>query len=278
MTIGKHLAVSACGASGLAFTVFIIVLVNHLTGFNLFALNVYAIVPVGGMIAGFAAASGYYFSCIGFSVRPNVAVLAQIILASALAQILVYYAEFRWMSFDDGTALSTVMSFSGYMKAYLQALHIYGGRHLRDLGPMQGAGWWFAGIEYLGFLMGGLVVYLALKAHPVCRTCNCYLKQLASKHQYFSDSDTFAMQYQTLPDLAENVEALTSLLALSPSRDAQEPGDIKLTTTLYGCSRCKGERLEQRVRIHTEKGWRTADDQARQFDLPEGASVRACFD
>lgn len=278
MTIGKHLAVSVCGATGLAFTVLIIVLVNHLTGFNLFALNLYAIVPVGGVIAGFAAASGYYFSSIGLNVRPNVAVLVQIILASAIAQILVYYAEFRWMRFEDGTAISTVMSFSGYLNAYLQAVHIYGGRHFRDLGRLAGAGWWLAGIEYLGFLMGGLLVYLALKVQPVCKSCSCYLRHLASKHQHFSDSESFSIQYQTLPHLAGNAEALASLFALNASGDAQEQSHIKLTTMLYGCSQCEGERLEQRVRIRTEKGWRNAADQARQFDLPAGSSVRACFE
>lgn len=277
MKSGKHLAVSLCGAIGLVITILVIVCVNHLTGFNLFSFTLYAIVPVGGLIAGFAAASGYYFSSIRFGLTPNKPVLLQIVLASALAQILIYYAEFRLMRFEDGTAVSTVMSFLDYLKAYLQTLHIYGGRGLRDLGTMAGSGWWFAGIEYLGFLLGGLAAYLALLAHPVCRSCACYLEKVGSRHQIFSQPQSFSLHYQTLPHVVANAEAFTSLLALVPPNEQKGLGDIKLVTCLHCCPHCKGERIEQQVKVLTAKGWRNSAEHARQFDVPASVGLSDCF-
>jgi len=274
---GKHLAVCLCGAIGLVLTISLIVLINQITGFNLFSFNLYAIVPIGGMIAGFAACSGYYFASIKFDLRPNRMVLSQMVLSAALAQLMIYYAEFRLMRFEDGTAVSTVMGFLDYVQAYLRSTHIYGGRGFRDLGALGGIGWFIAVIEYLGFLLGGLAAYLALLTHPVCQSCARYLKTVARKNQIFSDPAIFSVHYHALAEMGGDAERFRSLLALTPPNGQKGVGAVKLVTLLQCCPHCNGERIEQQVKILAEKGWRSSAAHARHYDIPDGVSVRDCF-
>lgn len=276
MKRGKHLAVSLCGATGLVLTIFVIVLIYQITRFNLFAFNLYAVVPVGGVVAGLAACSGYYFSSIKFDVRPNKGVLLQIMIAAALAQFMIYYAEFRLMQFEDGTAVSSVMRFPDYLNSYLQRVHIYGGRGLHDLGAPGGNGWWLAAIDYFGFLLGGWAICLAMLAHPVCTSCACYLRKVASRDQIFSDPEVFAIHYQAPAEMGV-ARAVRSLLGFQPPDGAGQWGDLRLVTSLHCCPHCAGERIEQQVKILAAKGWRRSTEHRRYHDVPAGISLKNCF-
>jgi hypothetical protein len=79
-----------------------VVVIERLTGFNLFTLSVWVVVPAGALITGAAAASGYYFGSLFFHTKPVWFLLVQMVIVAAVAQFAIYYAEYATMVLDDG--------------------------------------------------------------------------------------------------------------------------------------------------------------------------------
>lgn len=64
-------AVAFCGLVTSLLTAIAVVVFANLTGFNIFTLSVWVVVPVGAGLVGAAAASGYYFGSLYFHKKPG---------------------------------------------------------------------------------------------------------------------------------------------------------------------------------------------------------------
>ena len=90
----RHLVVAIAGFSTFIATVVVIAVIERATGFNLFGLSVWLVIPVGAILTGFAAASGYYIASFWLHVRPNLMLFVQMIVVAAFAQVADYYVEY----------------------------------------------------------------------------------------------------------------------------------------------------------------------------------------
>ena len=76
----KYGGVALAGLATSILTAVAVAVFDRITGFNLFTFAVWAIVPAGAGLCGFAAASGYYFAAKFLHQRPT---LRNVISASA---------------------------------------------------------------------------------------------------------------------------------------------------------------------------------------------------
>lgn len=274
-----HLAVAIAGVVSFSLTVAAIVMVQHYMGFNFFTLSFWLIFPVGAMLSGAAAASGYYFASLALHTRPNWFMLVQVLVVAAAAMVTIYYLEYATMSLD-GVRVSNLVSFVDYVQIYLTTQEITVGRSQTGTGEVGDFGYALAGIQFLGFIAGGLFVWLMLRAQPVCSDCGKYVRTLVKRTQQFSTQDEFTAAYDTLFKHPVASPGFNQALRWSPrpAGQAATAGVIQTTSTLKGCPHCGRQQIHQAVTVMSGKGeWKDVAAFNRAVTIPLGTDLRPSF-
>ena len=127
-----------------------------------------AVIPMGAIICGFVAAIGYWIGSRVFNHKPTKLLLLNIVLVSVGTFFSIYHLEYTHSSYQ-GQPLEEVMSFPDY---------------LQELGKW---GWAAAGLQVLGFCLGGWAVYGILAGTPFCANCSMYFRRLWSRGTKWKD-------------------------------------------------------------------------------------------
>lgn len=276
-SLGGHLGVSIFGILSFALTVVAVVVIERLTGFNLFTLSFWLVVPAGALITGAAAASGYYFGSLFFHTKPAWFLLVQMVIVAAAAQIAIYYGEYATMVLDDGRKASSLISFPDYLDLYLSKMHIRVGRGLHDAGEVGSFGYWLAAIQFVGFLVGGVAVFIFLRIYPTCQSCGRYLRTLLKHNQNFNDQEEFAKYYDTVFQHSIDTPSFAEWMQWQPHQGKTKPGSILCITMLRGCPRCKMQLISQGVKVMTAKEWKDVPTLTRHIRIPHGIDLRPVF-
>lgn len=270
----KYGGVALAGLATSILTAVAVAVFDRITGFNLFTFAVWAIVPAGAGLCGFAAASGYYFAAKFLHQRPTKILLFQMIAIAAFTQMLIYWLEYVTLTID-GRHIADVIPFGQYLDIILTTAHYKMGRAMQaDVGEVGSFGYWLAIFQFVGFLVGGAFVYLHLKTQSACPDCGKYLRSVAKKGDSFSDIDDFARYYDNVyahpvdsPEFAEHVGA-------EYAAGAATKGTINLTTAVLECPQCFGQSVQESVQIYNGRDWSDVGDLGRWVAMPKGIDVR----
>jgi hypothetical protein len=275
--LGGHLGVSIFGILSFALTVVAVVVIERLSGFNLFTLSVWVVVPAGALITGAAAASGYYFGSLFFHTKPVWFLLVQMVIVAAVAQIAIYYAEYATMVLENGTKTSSLISFPDYLDRYLTKMHMRVGRGAQDAGEVGSFGYWLAVIQFVGFLVGGVAVFIFLKGYPTCQACGRYLRTLFKYKQNFNAQEEFSLYYETVFQHPVDSPGFAEWMQWQPHQGKTKPGSILAVTTLRGCPHCKTQMISQDVKVMTAKEWKDVPELTRHIRIPDGIDLKPVF-
>ena len=268
--------VAACGLATSFATALFIALLKRLTGIDIFTFNVFVIVPLGALLTGVAAASGYYFGSRYFHSRPSLLLLVQMALIAGLTQLLIYYAQYATMIFDDGRRMSDLISFPAYLDDALTKVHLRGRWPQTDMGEAGKLGYVIAILQFFGLLAGGLVTLLILIVQPVCPGCQKYSRTLAKSDKLFPALDDLARYYDTLLGLPPGSPEFAALVG-EQHKTKVSKGTSKLKIRLLGCPACKTQTITKEVHVFTGKDWEQDLDSSGGFPLPGGADLAPVF-
>jgi hypothetical protein len=164
--------------SGLATTALallgIYVLDVNVTDFNIMGWYANYVIPAGAIIVGIVAASGYglasWFSGIKITSRLLWTVLALQLFAYFAAQYIEFH-NLHLVYKEDGRSV-------GFLEYYDVVARSFAWKQSDgSMGQPLGAwGYFFRGLEVLGFVGGGMIVPLALRKAPYCPECQRYMK------------------------------------------------------------------------------------------------------
>ncbi|MBW8909078.1 MAG: hypothetical protein JF620_08665 [Mesorhizobium sp.] len=273
--LGGHLGVAVFGLISFVLVALAVIGINRLTGFNIFSFSFWVFIPAGALLTGVAAASGYYFASLFFHTRPTWFLLAQILIVTAAAQLVIYYGEYRSLVLDDGTMASDAIGFRDYLDTYLRSMHLRAGHggHI-DTGEVGDFGYWLAVIDFVGFVLGGLFVFFMLQTYPSCWKCSRYLRKISKTGQMFSDHDLFAKHYDSLFQHPVGSKPFADLMRANPKIRKPAVDTVMMGSELLGCAHCKTQLLTQKVQILGKKGWKDIPKLTRQVRLPDGVDLR----
>lgn len=258
-------------------TVAIVTLVDMWTGHNIFTLSVLVVIPAGAVGCGFAAASGYFLTAKFLHQRPTKILLLQMIVIAALTQVLIYWAEYKTLVVD-GTNVSDFIPFTQYLDITMTSAHMKMGRALTsDMGEVGSFGYWLAFFDFIGFLGGGVAVYLALKALPTCEACDKYLRQALTKKDSFADIDDFVPYYDNVYANPVDSPEFAAHVGREYSAGKAQKGTINLTTLVYECPQCFGQSVMETVQVSNGRDWKDVDTLKRFVTMPKGVDVRPSF-
>ncbi|WKJ90763.1 hypothetical protein QZJ86_01100 [Methylomonas montana] len=274
--IANSFGVAACGLVTSVLTALAVVVMSRMTGFDFFTFSIWVVVPVGALLTGFAAASGYYFGSLYFHKRAGLSLLAQMIVIAGLTQLLIYYMGYSTLVLNDGRRVSDFIPFGQYLDISLTSAHYSIGRAMTDTGEVGSFGYWLAAFQFVGFLVGGLSVYGFLATKPVCEKCNLYLRPLSKREKTFSDGDSASPYYDALFEHPVDGPEFAALIR-SEEKAKAEKGVVLVKTVLHGCPKCKSQLIEEKVQVHNGSEWKDADKLNRRVTIPDGVDLLSIF-
>jgi ABC-type Co2+ transport system permease subunit len=159
------------------------------------------VIPVGALLSGFAAASGYYFGAKLFHHQPTRLLLCNMISVAITTYFLLNYLNYSLMQIK-GQQVSRLISFGQYIGVVLrhQSMEFrIRGAKLGETGDLGSLGYVMAVLQVLGFAVRGLCVYWHLRAAPYCEACGKYLKKQSSTTRYTNDTEKLSSLISTGP-------------------------------------------------------------------------------
>ncbi|HET6553417.1 MAG TPA: hypothetical protein VFG49_07770, partial [Dyella sp.] len=231
----RSLVVTLCGVFTSVVTAVATAYLSRALGTDLFSWSIWVVIPVGAIGIGFAAASGYYFASLWLHQRPTWLLLLQMVVVAGFTQLLIYYLGYVTLDLGNGQHAPDVVSFQRYLDLTLTTEHLRVGRAMVDTGEVGSFGYWLAVIQFVGFLLGGLILWAILRGRPSCRECDTYLRKLTSRTKTFADSNTASNYYDQVfrhPVDSPEFSAFIRVPAVVPKPGH---GAVKIKTALYGC-------------------------------------------
>jgi hypothetical protein len=157
------------------------VIVTRMVGINIFTFNLWFVIPAGAIGVGMLGASGAILAARYFQIQPTIADAILMVVVAAATMLLIYYLDYATLVLDDGRKASDLADFASYVDLVLTKAHMRVGRGGIDTGEVGQMGYALAGIEFVGFLIGGAATFFFIKGLPRCADCGSYLRKLKTK-------------------------------------------------------------------------------------------------
>ena len=253
------------------------VIVSRIVGINVFTYNFLFVIPIGAICLGMFGASGAILAARYFQVKPNILDAAFMVAVSAATMVAIYYLDYATLVLDDGRKASDFIDFRSYTDLILTKSHMRVGRGARDTGEVGEMGYWLAGIEFVGFLIGGAATFMFIKGLPRCVDCNSYMRKLKAKS---TKEVTFDEADQLIDCLKRgDLPVIRQAITWSPGKRTLDRNKQKaiINYTLLGCPKCKAEAIATKVNAFNGKEWNEVAALSSRRDLAEGTSLREQF-
>jgi hypothetical protein len=246
-------------------------LATRTDGFNIMGWYGDYVLPIGALLVGLVAASGYSIASWVTGQKITKSLLWMVLALQAAAWLAGQYIEFRSGDFHykDGTPVSFVTYFDYAARSF--AWQDDNGQTGEPLGAW---GYGLRLLELAGFCGGSLLVPLALKKSPYCESCQTYMKtrQVVTlpasapfRRVKKSDATALAAYQNEQREAADKGHALLTafgeratagnadgFLALVAEHKAQTTKNEKLPArvalSLARCPKCSGGYLKSTLR------------------------------
>lgn len=279
-SVVRSLAIAACGLATSVITAVVFVLASKAWGEDLYTFSVWGLLPIGAIAAGGLAASGYYFGSVRLNKRPDAWLLLEMVVNAGLTQLLIYYLGYVTLVLADGQHVADVVSFGRYLdilftKAHLQ-LGVGADMH-EEANELGSVGYGVAAIYFVGFLLGGLMVWGFLRVKPFCSACDVYFRKLSKRSRSYANTDSALQYYNQVFRHPFDSAEFASLLRAQSKVSKPGKGAMIIDTILHGCPKCRAQLIEEKVQVHNGKQWSEVRDMQRRVEVPASMDLRRLF-
>lgn len=199
------------------------------------------------------------------------------IVIAAFTQLLSYWLEYRALVIK-GVSVSSFISFGDYLRIYITSAHMKIGRAFQaDTGEVGSFGYWLAVIDFIGFLLGGLIAYFHLREEQFCEPCGKYLKTITSKNDTFPDTASFGTYYDTEFNNPVDSPEFAAHVGAKYSTKKSEQGAVSLQARVLSCPQCGDQIVSEKVQIFNGKEWKDVTKLDRHVAMPTGCDVAPAY-
>ena len=265
----NHSFVLFCGLATTALALFgVYVLDRTATDFHIMGWYANYILPVGSLIVGVAASSGYGLASWFSGIKITRALLWMVLGLQALAYLAAQYVEFKSMHLFHRASGEPLGFFEYYdLVARSFAWKQDNGQSGAALGAW---GYAFRGLEMAGFIGGSLIIPVALRKSPYCESCHRYMRtrqvalfpasvpakkvkksDMAASSAYAAEQEHALEQgkqtWESLRQLAADGKApefRAKLAELEPGKRAAARLPARFSIKVVRCKRCACGRLQ----------------------------------
>lgn len=249
--------------------------IQDLTTINIFSFSIFFVIPVGAIVMGMAANSGYYFSALMTHRMLDKYDFITMVGMAAIGMLLIYYTEYYFYIIKEG--LSHEITFLQYIALVVENSTLYVKfvkfSLFTKLGSIGGFGYLFLIIRFIGFIVGGAVVFLLLKGTDTCSKCLKYLRHKKKNIIFFENKQNFD-NYQMHMDSLEPASQEFKSGIFYPHLQLDKVQDsIRYTWTFKKCPSCSFELLKGSAEIYKGKEWSAIKESERKIVMPTNAKL-----
>lgn len=275
MRLDKQILVSIFGISATLLTGITLGLIQVYTGFALYSLTFWFVIPVGAILSGFAAASGYYLGAKLFHQKPSGGVLLNMVASSITAFLVVHYIPY-YMLEVDGTRIKEVISFWQYLEFYIKHTSLsslrFGGS-TGELGTF--AGYAYACLKLLGFSIGSVAVFMWLSESPYCDKCSRYLQKTGQQDRFTLGGELFVNQIKEFHLLLDNLKFNEAIHFHSGQMGVSNSSGYQLKSRIIirMCSVCRINHLDFIASKLDGDNWKDIKETAKRAIIEEQLTI-----
>ena len=264
----KDLVVLGATVASTLITCIVLSFIDLSTSFSVYGLTLWFVLPVGAFLAGFAGMSGCYIAARVLNHKPTWLILIGVLLLSAATFFIINYLDYYFTSVE-GLQLRSVISFGTYLKVTLSNLSVCfrictGSNSSLGLGS---AGYIAAGLQVVGFFVGGASLYGVLASQRYCDSCARYYSHVRVETRYFPDSATALSAYNNELQLLQERhfhEALTDCTVAGDGHKKTHTNAMELR--IQRCTNCLRHHLVLQLNVRQKKDWNSVSASRREFD------------
>lgn len=227
-------------------------------------------VPIGALLCGFLGAIGFLGGSFFLHHKLQARTLIAIAVLAVLTHVVIHYFRYE-METVRSTPVSRLLSFPRYYQ--LEAEHkvvertqSYGRAVDRtNLGKW---GWAYAGLEVIGFTLGGLFAGLITHLRPYCDKCGRYKKKTDIFRQY-DTLDKAKTAYLELLELLEGrnwQDAINKHVLLGERRLSGIAAVVRVE--IHQCPKCLNSTLSLSTIVGGAKNPKTIGQRTFELDTP----------
>jgi hypothetical protein len=240
--------VTLSGAITSLLTALLVFWIEKTSGYAISSWTFWFVIPVGALICGGVASSGYYLGAKALDHKPKFELLINMLVISVGTYFLIQYLQYSSM-LVEGKKVSEMVSFWKFWTVVTTNLTL----HSIELGRM---GYLYTLLQIGGFSVGGLVVYAHLDSLIYCDKCSLYLRSKGKSSRTTNDPELLKVFISELAKLAE-AGKLAQIIVLQASKDwGKELGDHFLMTEIdiQYCKKCAQHHFGFEVKKKVVKG------------------------
>jgi len=242
---------TAFGIVTSVLTALLLAVVQRTFGIAIYSFMV-VFIPLGAILSGLCAASGYYFGARLFHRRPTRILIFNVIAVAILTYFLINYLTYSVLV-TNGQPVSKLMGFSQYLDFVLrhQKMEFYTPGIIQRTGDLGGFGYALAALEVFGFAIGGLFAYGHVSSAPYCENCKRYLPRQSTTKRYTDDSKQLQAVHSRLVGLLQHgdtAEAKNCLDSFGSVTGDAKKMKLNVELKLWKCITCPEEFVELTVK------------------------------
>lgn len=204
-------------------------------------------IPIGAILCGVIAASGYFLGWKIFNQKPLGGIFLNILISSILAYLVIQFVPY-YLMVTDGVRVREFISFGQYLNMDLQNTSLsVTSRRGHSSGEINlSTGWSYAYtvLQIIGFMIGEFVAFIKMMETPYCENCSTYYTIFKEEEQYSNDHEGFLNALKIFFNLTSSNKYKEAVIFHSSSVGVQKPGHhdnyLKSKLTICRCSDCNG--------------------------------------
>ena len=178
--LSAELLITLAGLATSAATVALNFVLRNTVDLDLLSLTYVVMLPVGAILGGIAAASGYYLAARATHTLPNRRMLFEMLAIALSTWFLAQWLAYALLRFPNGAAVRDVVSFWDYFQVRTEHAQLTfrssGGAGFGRTSPLGLWGYARELVQVAGFLLGGLIMWSGLKRLEACLPCGRYAR------------------------------------------------------------------------------------------------------
>jgi hypothetical protein len=259
--LGADLVISGFGLATSALTVGLLAAIERRFEFAFYAWTFWFVIPVGAIVSGLVAASGYVGGALLLSRKPTRVMLAGVTVTSVAAFFAINYLQYAALEIG-GRRVAEALPFWRYLDLVVSHQSVQFSHHGRNLGSavdLGRFGYAYALLQIAGFGGGGAAAYLGLRSRLYCDACARYYREASRAVRYCADEASATRFRGAAAELFRSGKVADAL-----ALHAAEGGEVRLerkrhqlstSAVVRACPGCRRQHLTLEFGKKTSNGW-----------------------
>lgn len=224
------------------------------TGYSIYGWLLWAVVPVGAILAGMGGAGGCYYAALWTNYYPRFLFFVGVVFLAVFTLVATHYLVWANLT-EEGVALKTIIGFKDYLNVISHDVSLTSKSHSNGVSLGELSVWYYA-LQIAGFVAGGMMIYVFLSDRPYCAPCSRYRKHQRIAELHEINEQSFENRIRLIINYLQNGSYQEAVSSHPSQKSLEKRGftsGFRSSITVLNCPKCSGKTYQHRAYKCTRK-------------------------